>query len=181
MTDELRQEMLAAHRELDAERQRLQAELDAQLKVYQEKAKLVFKKLCANVFELCPAIKTVWWRQYTPSHNDGDPCTFNVYDIWVSNATRKQLEEDSGLSEESFYKHETLFVDWTLSDDGYQRSEDSEYREKYMANISREENEVLHTLCKFVSSNEDLMEKMFGEAQVVVTKDGIDSEEYYDY
>lgn len=33
-------------------------------------------ELLAPVFETYPDVKNVTWTQYTPSFNDGDPCTF---------------------------------------------------------------------------------------------------------
>lgn len=45
-----------------------------------------------------PAITAVSWRQYTPYFNDGDPCVFRVYGLYV-NAT-EEAEDDHEESED---------------------------------------------------------------------------------
>lgn len=62
--------------------QRLQ-ELRQELKLLREgmkenRAKVVFEVL-KPLFEKHPEVEAISWHQYTPSFNDGDPCTFGSY------------------------------------------------------------------------------------------------------
>ena len=60
-----------------------------------------FKDVIAAIFEANPTLKTIAWKQYTPSFNDGDPCTFrmNLDDLYLNGVNSYgdgDEEEDDG-------------------------------------------------------------------------------------
>lgn len=180
-TEELKQ----LHQDLLNEQQAMIAEFKAMKKQYHKKAQGMFKKLSKAVFEVCPQIKTIFWQQYIPSFNDGDPCTFTLEDINVSNATEEELREHGGPGYDTFYNHETFFVESPMRPNRFAEEKPhvesglESYRSKYLLAVTAEQNEILNALNDFVASNPDLMEDLFGSnAQIVITRDGVSSEWY---
>lgn len=41
-----------------------------------------------------PSVIEFGWRQYTPYFNDGEPCTFSVYGLWVRTTDDEDGDED---------------------------------------------------------------------------------------
>lgn len=60
-----------------------------------------FKSYIKTYFDKNPEIKTIFWNQYTPYFNDGDTCTFSVYDAYETNC-----EDTSQLSSWGEYEGE---------------------------------------------------------------------------
>jgi len=49
-------------------------------------------KLFKAFFDAYPEVKTIYWAQYTPYFNDGDPCTFTLTDINFSPLDHDNIE-----------------------------------------------------------------------------------------
>ena len=165
MTDK---ELQESTEKLYAEQEALQAEMEELRTKYQNKAKLVFKELTKAVFKLVPDIKTISWQQFIPSFNDGDACTFTLYDVYFSNATTQQIEDNGeGYNEDAFYNNdEGLYFD----SPSYGMDE---------SGLSKQEIAALKRFSRFVTSNEDLMQDLFGDnAQIVITEEGVSVEDY---
>jgi hypothetical protein len=135
-------------------------ELNALVAQFNEKMKVEFTKLTAVFFEET-GLQMVTWNQYTPSFNDGDPCTFTLNDaIFV----RKGFDPEELLGAEE-YEDDDLYgtVEY-----GY-----------------RSEGDPLASVCakfnKFLHENTDLLEQMFdGDygTTVYLTKDQTYTAEY---
>jgi L-ribulose-5-phosphate 3-epimerase UlaE len=111
---------------------------------FQSELKTVFKA----VFEQYPAVTKMCWTQYTPYFNDGDPCVFNVHDLYVFDDT---VEEDSDY-------YDGVDVSW------------GEGKEQYpeIAQISK----------NLSAADDLLLEMFGDHCQIIVTRDGITVEEY---
>jgi hypothetical protein len=56
------------------------------------------------LFRVAPEIDYVFWQQYTPYFNDGEPCTFSVYEIYYVLQGEEEDCEGSYLYTEQDYK-----------------------------------------------------------------------------
>jgi hypothetical protein len=121
-------------------------------KKYKSIGKDVFKAEVKELFDAHPDLISFGWRQYTPSFNDGEPCTFRCYkDSPTVNGKGEWDEEDDVLD----YP--------TLTDDQYDA-------------ICKAVNDVLDGY-----SDRD-MEALFGDCvKLTVTRKGIETEEYQPY
>jgi len=61
---------------------------------------------CQAFFEKNPDIKALGWLQYTPSFNDGEPCTFGVGELHV---TTEDNYEDLDLYEWEYCSDDDLY------------------------------------------------------------------------
>lgn len=149
---------------------------DAQ-KAYQEAKEKIGKKLGSElhgmikfVFEKVPYLKEINWVQYTPYFNDGEPCVFGKHDpqfIFVA------IDAETGDDEE----FEVDF--WGNS------STTTFFNEKYdVAEIKAfqptpEQDELLLKVALFLTSlDENICQEAFREGKVVITKDGLEVEDY---
>jgi hypothetical protein len=63
-----------------------------------------FKGMWAALFEgVDERIVGISWEQYTPYFNDGEPCTFSVYDPQLVNADGDTLDRNLEVSEDSWF------------------------------------------------------------------------------
>ena len=110
-----------------------------------------------DFFDSYHEVAQVKWYQYTPSFNDGDPCTFRVNDF--NFITVEDL--DSEDYDSSTYLHES-----------------SEISDKVM---SKAINKDLQKIYKLLDAN-DMLELMLGDnLEVTVSRQGIDTEDYDPY
>jgi hypothetical protein len=141
---------------------KLRAKREELSKQIRESAKTLFKKASATLFEEHPVLIQFAWTQYTPYFNDGDTCTFssNAEDagIWF-------VGEEKDL-DDSPYDHEFATRRW----DGKKSVAVPE------SNNSRAAVAVKEFLGNF---DDDDYLGMFGDhTKVVVTKTGVETEEY---
>jgi tetratricopeptide (TPR) repeat protein len=45
-------------------------------------SRTLVEQAAQELFKAAPAIDHVFWNQYTPYHNDGEPCSFSVNDVY---------------------------------------------------------------------------------------------------
>ena len=128
-----------------------------------ESAKSILIDEFKEFFEKNPEFTAIKWNQYTPYFNDGEPCEFSVGSIFVTTLA------DS--SEMDYYgEYEGEFEYGT-----------PEYKENSNRIFHIGEVEQLASISEFVRSDigESVFRKCFGEHSiVVVTKDGVEIEEY---
>lgn len=129
------------------------ASMKAELKALGEK---LFKQSAEIFFQQFPEVESFRWTQYTPYFNDGEPCVFSVHDWYTVNLTNGDQLEDV------YY---------------------SEYLNRRNAEAGNEpdlETRVANTLHDLLGEvDEDTMLALFGDhAQVIVSRNGIDVEEY---
>jgi hypothetical protein len=132
--------------------------LSAQLTEIQERtrreAQEVLKPGLKEFMDSHLDVEAIRWTQYTPYFNDGETCTFGVHDL---EAKFVGGDEEAGDREDGF---EYL---WSRTPDGVDN--------KTWAD--------LHALNKALSNSDDALQATFGDhVRVIVTKDGVDTEEY---
>lgn len=125
----------------------------AQMKEFQEKMKNEGKQFFLNIskelFEQNPTLVKFGWRQYTPYYNDGDECVFSANLGYPRMLLSGQDEKDyDGV--------------WFKSED------------------TSDEAKVWNNVRTFLSQFDDGdVQSIFGDhVEVVVTKDGVEVEEY---
>ena len=129
---------------------------------YIEETKEALSPLLSEFFDANPEVETVTWDQYAPHFNDGEPCLFDVHEMYWT------VSENSELPEEDIER----VTEWDekLSTGSWCTSECSE-RTKQVANAVSELESVLH-------ADSDFCEEMYGsDATVVISRDGISIEE----
>lgn len=138
-----------------------------------------------GAFEHLPErIRNIYWTQGTPSWCDGDPCTFGIYDIYFNRGDEDYDGDDDGF--------DAFTISFYLSDKDeegpkYQYESDDRYQER-LNRYARRRQEILDagwtledvpgikqaekTIRGWLESHEDFMEELFGNATVVVYRDG---------
>lgn len=132
--------------------------LSAIKKEYTEQTKKAFTSLTAKFFETYPEVKTIYWGQYIPGFNDGDPCEFTLTDI---NFTSAEYEEVDG----------PYFGDETENDEyfNFERSKGG----------SEQLTKDMDSFREFLYSIEDHLESAFdSNAFVRLHRGGTEVEEY---
>lgn len=118
-----------------------------------EQAKAILAPGLKEFMEAHPDIKAIGWTQYTPYFNDGEECIFGVHGL---HASAKDERDDS------------------LYGDGWE-----EIYSKVADGFSPESWKALQELEAALSGGEPELKAAFGDhVQVIVTKDGVDVEEY---
>lgn len=124
-------------------------------KQMEEEGKELFLSMCTEFFAEHPTLLKFGWHQYTPYFNDGDECVFSAaldYPNMLLSGEGEYSDEDTWLDEEAWFKSED-------------KSSES----------------ILHgELREFLGQFDDEDVKMFfgDHCQVVVSRDGIEVEEY---
>lgn len=132
----------------------------AKRKQIQEEAAQAVKDIAAPGFKLFmdehPEIAAIRWEQYTPYFNDGDPCVFRVGELYYKLVGGDETGGDYGDGFEylSTYRKPEGFMDQQWVKD-------------------------LKELGSAISGAKDEMLAAFGDhVRVIVTKEGVDVEEY---
>jgi hypothetical protein len=158
------------------------------LKLAQEQGKPIVFAALQPLFDL--GIKQVYWTQFTPYFNDGEPCEFAVHDMFFSKG------------EELFEDYPDDDVNWTMGweleqafkpfippqDTGWRKYSVTEIAQMEDDHIQRHQRAIelgyneatAHQLIQvrnqaqaFLQENESLLEKAFGDhVSVLVKADG---------
>lgn len=136
----------------------------------QQMASDAFDNFCKEIFEKHPKIESFGWSQYTPYFNDGDTCTFSANTDYIS--------INGEYVDDSKWVNETTVVDW-----GTWNRELRIYEGRvevpnldYDAELAKGSDEVTEFLRNF---DNDFYITRFGDhAEITVTKDGVDVDEY---
>lgn len=119
-----------------------------------------FRQVFQGFFEKHPEIEAASFCCYTPSFNDGDPCTFTVSGCQVKPAglTEDQIEETN---------RSDGFVDYYEFDD------------LVAEHLQEALKQDMKGLEEFLESSELLIEKLFGDGtRVILTREGVETESY---
>jgi len=132
----------------------LAKEIEDMKEAYKVKAKNVLvDNIYPQFFAKHPEIKMLYWTQYTPYFNDGDPCLFSVGEVCISDDVEIEDYYESYLEGESI---------WDLEGTGME--------------------EDFAVVASFINDNEDLMQELYGDHSVVKvmneTPVRVDVEEY---
>jgi hypothetical protein len=123
----------------------------------QEKVKVSLKSSFAEFFLKFPEVKTVYWTQYTPSYNDGDPCVFTLGDLYFSPAELDGHPEDYDGDE----------ADAPYASFGGDKRVSAELRTEMKA------------LESFLYDNADMLEPLYGNnVAITVTRERVTLDEY---
>lgn len=116
------------------------------------------------------------WRQYTPYFNDGDPCVFSTYGVWVRTVTDDKDPDDEDISDSLSveYGHPSLGeIQWGYSSGSY------ESRVRFVKGYEGPDQARLERCLAFNDAIEggsfdDVLLEAFGDhAEIRVKRDGI--------
>lgn len=123
-------------------------------KSFMDRAKEKLTPALLSVFDKHSELVAIGWTQYTPFFNDGDTCEFGVNDLCATTVP-EEVEEN--------------LYEWEY--DGYAGES---IKERYKDILP-----TLRELGSTLNSNSELLEEVFGDhVRVIVTKNGIEVEEY---
>lgn len=133
--------------------------MKSEIKIFRERMKdegeKFFLEQSKELFKENPSLVKFGWHQYTPYFNDGDPCVF-----------RAALEFPYILLEDGEYSDEDTWMD---EEPWFTQEEKNSEPAKIQKN-------VIGFLSQF---DDDDVEEFFGDhCQVVVSREGIEVEEY---
>ena len=128
-----------------------------------------------------PLIAGVMWQQYTPSFNDGEPCTFSThgpfikFDEKISGAGDKTADDEDEDGDDVAKGY--MDASYDLDEDFYNKKADIfNFKEIKALKVA------VKDVCKVYSHLEGMdrnLQEMFGDSvQVFVTKDGVEIEDY---
>lgn len=150
------------------------ASLQEQIKALQAEAASQITPLLQQFIADNPQVSKVWWTQYTPYFNDGDPCVFRMSDVNFAFVGDDDDDYDEGV---------TLFGN-AIQDGkrGYKHDNDPFRAYEWLPTLEQcsvETQRACEALSKELSGLEDALKTLFGDhVKVIVTKDGVEVEEY---
>lgn len=159
-----------------ADLEKVQKELDDQRKALAKKAKdtgadalkLAFK----GFFKAFPQVERIYWTQYTPHFNDGDPCEFRVHEPYfiLANGPIKAAGKAEDYASGKYEPEEKREHDaWSLR---YNLEQGKPGFTKELADAASQVSSKLQSMS-------DVLEAAFDDhAKVTVTPEEIKVEEY---
>jgi hypothetical protein len=118
------------------------------------KVESIFKTAALELFVEYPDLKSISWTQYTPYFNDGDACYFSSHHYYAAIKFVASNEDED-------------------EDDDYQEGYDESSATPKQLKAGKAAEEFLENF-----DNDD-MENLFGDGvKVIITKDGIEVEDY---
>jgi len=155
------------------------AQIAEQQKELQNSLKSVFNKGTKELFDKYPShLGQIFWTQYTPYFNDGDPCEFTMGEFYVNGQESCDYNKDAPEFLNSLYTEEELVIrgNWKPIDRYDYKPFENGLSPERIEEFRIMEEEVQNFLNLF--DYEDYR-FMFGEhVEITITKDGISVEEY---
>jgi len=141
----------------------------------------IFNKGIKELFDKYPNhLARIWWSQYTPYFNDGEPCTFRMGGFYVNGEEAYDYGDDVPEIIDSLYTQEErdIRASWSAP-----RSKTYEYLDfntglspERVKEFEKVESEVKKFLGLF---SKDDYEFMFGDhVEITITKEGVKVDEY---
>lgn len=154
----------------------LQAMLSDVRKQIKAKGSEALKREFVQFFQDHPEVSALQWAQYTPYFNDGDACTFNVYEPY---ALVKMEALDKSRLRSDKYLPDTMSLD-----DGEGGSVDYYRLESWDIQDADPLYEDIHKLAKSLDSGvgQEVLLAVYGDhVRVTVLRDGTISTEEYNH
>ena len=124
-----------------------------------EEGQAALKEAFLELFEVQPKLKGVYWTQYTPYFNDGEPCYFRVNEAYLS-------------------------AEWTKEEDAEHSSDDMHFEYPSTWKATDEEKATKEPVYKavrelFAAIPDEVMEATFGDhVEVIATREGFEVNDY---
>ena len=142
----------------------LQAKLE-----YQTVSRSYLMEYVKVFMDACPEVKTIRWVQYTPYFNDGDECYFGVQEPYFSNIEDTDKLISFGEEIEDSEENEWCVSAPYSNNTWYGMSEHLHYLRDPIVGFK----EMLESI------SDESMKEIFGDhAQITITKNGINIDEY---
>jgi hypothetical protein len=136
----------------------------------QQMASDAFDSFCREIFEKHPKVESFGWSQYTPYFNDGDTCTFSANTDYIS-INGEHVDDSNWVSE----KNITNWGTWNRDLRIYEGRVEVPNLD-YDPELSKGADEITEFLSNF---DNDFYITRFGDhAEITVSKDGVDVDEY---
>lgn len=161
---------IEALKEFKAKREALDKELA-------DNGKRLFSEASAEIFAAHPVLVSFAWTEYAPHWNDGEPCEFSAHteDVYLKTSNESAVANTDGVDEDEDEEDE----------DGEEETfsrydfEEGPYNNKTVkANLTPREAAGKAVIEFLENFDDDSLETMFGDGKVVVTKGGVEVEEY---
>lgn len=177
----------------------IQARIKAEEGKLLEYCKSKFGETAKVLFDAYPRLKSFGWTQYTPYFNDGDECTFSAHtsDADINEFNEYDSDEGDLIKGENLYAISEKYVGKTLeneeevrqnqayvADGGYEHYKNAKIGEYgYVVNPQKYDEEafqIVSNVKAFLQNfDDDILKAMFGDhVKVIVTRDGVNTEEY---
>jgi hypothetical protein len=136
----------------------------------QQMASDAFDSFCKEIFEKHPKVESFGWSQYTPYFNDGDTCAFSANTDYIS-INGEHVDDSNWVSE----KNITNWGTWNRDLRTYEGRVEVPNLD-YDPELSKGADEITEFLSNF---DDDFYITRFGDhAEITVSKDGVDVDEY---
>lgn len=165
MTSEKTQKIIADITQMKADIAKTKAELSAKIQAN-------FHGVAKELFATYPELKSFGWTQYTPYFNDGEPCTFrSQHDYPTINGN----DENSGENEQ-----EEGVIDIVTNGSKTLSNSSTNWKDVPNLNYNPYYEEIVTTVKNFLNlfDDEDMLELFDDHVVVIITADGIKTEEY---
>jgi hypothetical protein len=152
-----------------AQTENFSKDLQEKQAAYQKESQQLLYTVFASFFDACPSVKAVYWTQYAPGFNDGDPCVFSVHTVAFSNATDEKALAGA-IDEEDLSDY--------LTEDGKEVVGLETWSSRFSEFFPKDECKALES---FISSStiKGAMEAIFGSSvSVIATEAGFKVEDY---
>lgn len=158
-----------------------------------EQAAGAFKESFAAFFEKHPEVHALYWTQYTPHFNDGEPCTFGTHDktiVYVADGIADTEIDGSESTEfnKSYWSARGASFSWETDRDKGPAVDAGDLTSRWNRQFRKSENGTFGphpTTAREVASFIDELGKVddeayeaLGEGLVIVTRDGVAVEDY---
>lgn len=164
--------------------QKLKEKLDKKKKEFLTESTKAFHQTIKEVFNENEHLEKIEWLQYIPYFNDGDVCEFSVYDpefTYIVEGNEdfliQKYKEKYGVNGVAFGWSEDEKGAWVKKE-----QPDSWILERIKHDSPCNSclgSQLFTDLKNFITDEQELMEFIFGShARVIVTRDGIEIEEY---
>jgi hypothetical protein len=136
----------------------------------QQMASDAFDSFCKEIFEKHPKVESFGWSQYTPYFNDGDTCTFSANTDYIS-INGEYVDDSKWINEKTVTDWGTWNRDLRIYE-GRVEVPNLDYDPE----LSKGADEITEFLRNF---DNDFYITRFGDhAEITVSKDGVDVDEY---
>jgi hypothetical protein len=159
--------------------QALTEELTAFKATFQEKAKTAIEATFKEFFVKFPEVSRIYWTQYTPYFNDGDPCTFSVngVSIYLTKEGRAQFgldPEDEGDEDDDGDEGGDLYS-LSIWDRNAKET-------RYISPRAEELYSAVKEIDKGMQGVEDALEVIYGDhVQVTIRRNGSSEVDEYEH